>query len=172
MHDPPFLDMSRYDDAYIGRMVPVHADVTRALEKFVPHVARTESVRLLSTLRATLVSIQDKVVKYGYNVREVEADTMQFIARETRMPILKVYGVDKNERGGVFIVMEFVHGVTVETVWKTLSKKEKESLALELRGYMDDMRKLKGDYIGALHGLPCANRYKAQIRDLLKMSES
>lgn len=150
--------MSRYDIADIEQIVSVHADVTRALQKFAPHVADTKKVRLLSSLRATIVSVQDEVVvKYGYDIREVEADTMRFVARETRMPVPKVYGVYKSESGATFIVMEFMNGATMEKVWKTLSREGKKSMGLELRGYFRELRKLKEIYIGALGRLPCTS---------------
>lgn len=149
--------MSYYlDESYIGRLVPPTADVARALRKCTPHLAATKRVRIISNLRAMVVSVQDQViVKYGYNVRQAEADAMQFVSSHTSMPVPKLHGTFTNEDGRTFIVMQFVRGETLENIWPSLSENEKNKLALEMRAHVDDMRKLKGEYIGAIGRLPC-----------------
>lgn len=148
--------MSAYDDCDIGHLVPACADVLQALQRYVPNLAESRKVRLISNYRHTIVSVQDQViVKYGSLVREVEAETMQFVSSHTSVPIPKVHGTFTNEDGITFIVMEFVRGETLEAVWTTLSKDDKQELALQFGSYIDNMRKLKGEYVGALGRRSC-----------------
>lgn len=148
--------MLAHDDSAVGHLIPACADVVQALQLYVPDLVETEKVRLISNYRHTIASVQDQVVvKYGSLVRQVEADTMQFVSLHTSVPIPKVHGTFTNEDGVTFIVMEFVRGETMEAAWTTLSKDEKQKLAVQLGSYLDDMRKLEGEYIGALGRLPC-----------------
>eukprot|EP00177_Eucheuma_denticulatum_P006379 GFKZ01011638.1.p1 GENE.GFKZ01011638.1~~GFKZ01011638.1.p1 ORF type:complete len:279 (-),score=19.23 GFKZ01011638.1:938-1774(-) len=149
--------MSFYlDNSAIGRLVPPSRDVVRALRECTPGLASTGQVRIISNLRAMVVSVQDKVVvKYGYNVRRIEADAMEFVSSQTSMPVPKVFGSFTCDDGRTYIVMEFVQGETLEKMWPSLSEDEKQELALQLRAHLNDVRKLKGRYIGALSRLPC-----------------
>lgn len=50
----------------------------------------------------------------------------------------------------VGIVMDYMPGKPLEAVWDTLSPNQKQSIAEQLRGYICQLRNLKGDYIGAV----------------------
>ncbi|KAF9543136.1 kinase-like protein [Agrocybe pediades] len=86
-----------------------------------------------------------KVGKLGdkkCRVRLQEARTMDFIARNTTIPVPRVYGVYEY-RGYIHIVQERVPGNVLQDVWSTLSAEDKQSLMEQLRGYLDQLRSLE-----------------------------
>ncbi|KAL7938312.1 kinase-like domain-containing protein [Trichoderma chlorosporum] len=100
---------------------------------------------------------ENKVRKSGPMLRPYEAETMKFIAEKTTIPVPKVYDTDWQDGNMTAILMEYIPGKTLDKVWDDLDKEQKMSIALELKGYMEQLGKLKGEYIGAL------NRGKALI---------
>ncbi|KAE8326184.1 hypothetical protein BDV39DRAFT_206079 [Aspergillus sergii] len=74
----------------------------------------------------------------------------------------KVYEVNYNGQGRptytpygnhgvVNITMDFVEGDTLENVWKDFTHDQKEVLAEDLKRYVSELRKLKGEKIAALN---------------------
>ncbi|UKZ47594.1 hypothetical protein TrVGV298_001817 [Trichoderma virens] len=75
---------------------------------------------------------------------------MKFIAEHTKIPVPKVYDTDWQDGHLTAIIMEYIPGKRLDKIWDTLSKEQKMAIAQELKGYMAQLRDLKGTYIGAL----------------------
>ena len=83
---------------------------------------------------------------------------MKFIRQNTTIPVREVSNVYRDEETGfVCIVMGFVQGKRLDEVWTTLHEDEKESIIQQLRGYFDELRKIKGTFIGSIDGSDCDN---------------
>lgn len=96
------------------------------------------------------------VVKMGEYTRETETKTMEFVRRNTTIPVPEVYNVYKDESTGfVCIVMEFVPGTRLDEAWPSLSEGDKKSVIQQLRGYFDQLRQIKGSFIGGIDGSGC-----------------
>ena len=96
------------------------------------------------------------VIKMGGSIHEREAETMKFIRQNTTIPVPEVLNVYRYEETGfVCIVMRFVQGKRLNEVWTTLHEDEKKSIARQLRGYFDELRKIKGIFIGGIDGSDC-----------------
>lgn len=93
---------------------------------------------------------EDLVVKKAKDLRVHEASNLRFIAGNTTIPVPKVHDVRWEDGKVVGIVVDYMPGKQLEAVWDTLSPDQKQSIAEQLRGYIGQMRKLKGDYIGAV----------------------
>ncbi|KAK0763918.1 hypothetical protein N5P37_003308 [Trichoderma harzianum] len=93
---------------------------------------------------------ENKVKKSGPALREYEAATLKFIAEKTTIPVPKVYDTDWQDGRMTALYMEYIPGKTLDKIWDDLKKEQKVSIARELKGYMAQLRDLKGTYIGAL----------------------
>lgn len=92
--------------------------------------------------------------------RMVEAETMKFIQANTTIPIPNVQNVYRDEESGrTMIVMDYVEGKTLDTVWGDYTEAEQESVISQLKGYMAQLRRFKGDYIGCIGRGPCSDLF-------------
>ena len=90
------------------------------------------------------------VVKKADDIPVHEAPTLRFIAENTTIPVPKVHDVRLEDDKVVGIVMDYMPGKPLDEVWNTLSPSQKQSIAEQLRGYISQLRDLKGNYIGAI----------------------
>ncbi|CAK7209802.1 hypothetical protein SCUCBS95973_000564 [Sporothrix curviconia] len=83
------------------------------------------------------------VVKYGPQVSLIEGLTMLFVAAAvpSAVSVPKVYAIYTVGKYN-FIVMEYVEGDTLASVWPSLSAETKKSIGQQLRTAMDALRSL------------------------------
>ena len=117
-----------------------------------PHPPAAGEGLLHSLFGRKVVRVQNKAIKSGSDVSPLEAETMKFIASNTTVPVPKVFDVYKSEDGIVSITMEYIDGDNLEKIWKELSQEQKLAIAEQLRGFICQLRELKGDYIGSING--------------------
>ncbi|KAM0323031.1 hypothetical protein ACHAQA_009130 [Verticillium albo-atrum] len=100
------------------------------------------------------------IVKSGSSVRLSEAETMRFIRARTTIPVPQVHDAYTDEESGmVRIVMEFIPGENLDTAWDKYTDDEKAHVIAQLRGYMDELRRIKGTFIGSIDGSWCNDHY-------------
>jgi aminoglycoside phosphotransferase (APT) family kinase protein len=89
-----------------------------------------------------------------------EAETIRFVRERTTIPIPQVHDayVD-DESGMVRIVMEFIEGENLDSAWNKYTDAEKESVISQLRGYMEELRQIKGSFIGSVDNSWCNDHY-------------
>jgi hypothetical protein len=121
-------------------------------------------VRANPILRKTMGSCTTKfdslnvVVKYGENITASEALCLQALQKllpdEVHVPKLYRWCEDEGE---VFIYMELITGVTLESQWESLSDQAKKEVCKKLRTIVEGLRKLQQDpgnqFLGKLLGL-------------------
>ncbi|KAK4044732.1 kinase-like domain-containing protein [Parachaetomium inaequale] len=107
-----------------------------------------------------LLADNKTIVKTGKTIRATEAHTMRFVREHTTMPVPEVYSVyEDEESGAVRIVMEYIQGTNLGHAWETLTEEEKESVVQQLRGYFDELRQIKGSFIGSVDGSACDDQF-------------
>lgn len=79
---------------------------------------------------------------------------MKFITENTNVPVPRVLGT-LTEDDTTFIVMEFIRGETIGSVWPELSDTAKDSLAMEMRSYLNELRSFRAPYIACFGRQPC-----------------
>ncbi|KAF5535259.1 phosphotransferase enzyme family [Fusarium phyllophilum] len=88
------------------------------------------------TSRSTAVLSDHYVAKFGAGVEPLEAENMRFVRKSTNLHVPKVFAVYKrNIRDGVtvtYIVMERIHGQTLQNIWTDLQESEKSGIAAQL----------------------------------------
>ncbi|KAI2602025.1 kinase-like protein [Hypoxylon sp. NC1633] len=97
---------------------------------------------------------EETVVKYGPDVSLAEAEAMDFVSRNTSIKCPKVFGACLLDGVG-HIIMSFEEGKSLSKFWKCASDKEKETVIEQLQRYLNEMRSIKGDYVGGFNRSPC-----------------
>jgi serine/threonine protein kinase len=82
-----------------------------------------------------------------------EAETMSFVRKHTTLPVPEVINYWTHDENN-YILMQKMPGETLESIWSTLSADVKRSIMLQLRGYVEEMRKLEFGHIGAVNRKP------------------
>lgn len=89
-----------------------------------------------------IVVIRDiYVVKYGAHVDENEGHALLFLERCPSVPVPRLYAMYRDS-GIVYIVMQFIPGADLETLWPSLSENEKYSIVGQLRSIFQQIRSL------------------------------
>jgi len=108
----------------------------------------------------------DLVVKYGDRVRLSEAEAMEYIARNTDIPVPKVLKAFE-QAGRTYIYMTRISGQTLDSRLDNLSDAQVERIVEQVAGYVTEMRNLgENDYIGSTTRGPCTD-YFWQYNDQL-----
>jgi aminoglycoside phosphotransferase (APT) family kinase protein len=92
----------------------------------------------------------DLVVTKSGHLRDHEIRNMQFVAANTTIPVPKIREVSWEDPIRRYFEMDHMPGKQLSKAWKGLNVEQKRSIAAQLRGYVDQLRNLKGDYIGAV----------------------
>ncbi|KAF9510132.1 hypothetical protein BS47DRAFT_96790 [Hydnum rufescens UP504] len=97
------------------------------------------------------------LVKFGTHVRKTEACTMEYVSRHTTIPVPRIIDVisQVNSNGStvVYIMMEHIDATRLDVVWPSLSADVRTAIALELKGYIDQLRMLKAPYPGRVESV-------------------
>ncbi|KAK2792390.1 hypothetical protein FQN52_003325 [Onygenales sp. PD_12] len=103
----------------------------------------------------------DKVIKSG-NIDISEADALKFVADHTTIPVPRVHSVRTSEDPyKCEIIMDYIPGTRLDKAWQLFSHEQKVAVATQLGGYISQLRKLKGTYIGGVNrGKVTVGRYK------------
>ena len=115
-------------------------------------------LRGTSASRTTKFDSLNLVVKYGKEITASEAHCLRALRRllPDEVPVPKVYGWCE-DGGEVFIYMELITGVTLESQWDSLSDQAKKEVCKQLRTIVKALRKLQQDpsdhFLGELLGL-------------------
>ena len=115
--------------------------------------------------RKVLQISTDVVAKLGPGLDLVEAETMRYVRQHTSIPVPRVLGAYEKE-GCRHILMEFIDGDMLHSVWETLPPQERSTIAKELGAYVREMRRLQcpeGALIGAINGGPATDRRQRAV---------
>lgn len=113
------------------------------------------------------------VVKYGPGVDPQEGLNMLFVAEKApRVRLPKVYAIGTDQdTGHTFIVMEYVHGVTLASLWKGLPQGGKVNTTAQLADYMIQLRALPPPaYIGSVDRKPIRTAMTTRILNAAEAS--
>ncbi|CAG8124898.1 unnamed protein product [Penicillium salamii] len=109
-----------------------------------------EGTLLSQTLHRKIIRIsEDRVVKFGFNLNPSEAANLQFVAENTTIPVPKPYDVGWEDGKVTSIEMDYIPGNPLDKVWPSMDSTQRLSIANQLQGYISQLRKLKGDFIGS-----------------------
>lgn len=107
-----------------------------------------EQIRTTSRLHGSFQETEGRVhrldrttvLKSG-GIRITEALTMDFIARNTTIPVPLVRDVCRlGDR--IFILMEYIEGCTLREAWRGMNQTERLDSLCQLRGYIEQLRHL------------------------------
>ncbi|EXK49871.1 hypothetical protein FOMG_02350 [Fusarium oxysporum f. sp. melonis 26406] len=105
-----------------------------------------------------IVALNDHyVAKLGVCVEPLEAENMRFVREHTTVHVPKVFAVYQRDIGDrlkkTYIIMERIHGHTLQDIWGGLQASEKISIAAQLRSAIQAVREIPhSGYFGSLDG--------------------
>ncbi|KAL4936823.1 hypothetical protein BDV06DRAFT_204158 [Aspergillus oleicola] len=97
---------------------------------------------------------KDMICKFGDDVHLAEAEAMHLVSTRTTIPcpkLLSAYILD----GIGYIIMSFEEGEPFRLYWNRASESQRDNAIQQLRDFVNQMRQIKGDYIGGLDSSPC-----------------
>ncbi|KAL8713680.1 MAG: hypothetical protein Q9220_002206 [cf. Caloplaca sp. 1 TL-2023] len=81
------------------------------------------------------------LIRRGRGENFTEAQTIQFIARHTSIPVSKIYCSFK-KKGQVYLVTEWIEGHDIASGWRSRSEQSKTKLLDQLRHMITEMRQI------------------------------
>ena len=122
------------------------------------HEIRTSPAILNQRTGQTVVAVTpDVVAKFGQGTAEREGQTLLYLeSHAPDVPAPRLYAM-YYDAGDLFVVMQRIPGMRLDTLWETLSEEEKESVTADLRIIFDDLRRAHcpwPSYYGAIDGGP------------------
>ena len=85
---------------------------------------------------------QHFLVKYGSRTSQIEGDNLLFIEQNLRIPAPRLYAMWQELDGVMYIVMEFISGDTLESLWPNLTESNKTTIMKKLRSVFEQIRSL------------------------------
>ncbi|PWY72948.1 hypothetical protein BO70DRAFT_113349 [Aspergillus heteromorphus CBS 117.55] len=106
--------------------------------------------QILHSLGSRTIEVcNNQVIKSGAGLRNHEVSNMKFVAEHTIIPVPRVHRVERDKDGKVLkIYMDYMPGKPLDKSWATMTESERKSVAEDLCNYINQLRKLKGGYIG------------------------
>lgn len=68
---------------------------------------------------------------------------MLFIQQRTHVPVPRVFALYRESDERSFIVMERIHGHTLDEIWHTFDDRKKMMIAIQLKGYIGQLRRVE-----------------------------
>ncbi|KAI9656883.1 MAG: hypothetical protein M1821_003522 [Bathelium mastoideum] len=97
---------------------------------------------------------KETVVKFGRNVRLAEAEALHLVAQKTSIAVPKLIGAYVLD-GVTYIIMSYEEGRPFGEVWEAGSPDVRENLIQQLKDYVQQMRQIKGDFVGGVDYSAC-----------------
>ncbi|GLA53843.1 hypothetical protein AnigIFM63604_011147 [Aspergillus niger] len=126
-----------------------------------PPLPTTDEIRactnvLWETTTSKVVTINDNiVVKYGGGINTWEGQALIYLERHVpEVPAPRLYAM-YYEGKQLFLVMQRIPGVQLNTIWPSLTPSEKDGIIAKLQSIFDAMRKAEcpwSDFFGGLDG--------------------
>ncbi|KAF2268695.1 kinase-like protein [Lojkania enalia] len=105
---------------------------------------------------------RDIILKVAYCENMAEVEAMRFVSSHTSIPVPEVHEAYRRN-GIVHIFMTKINGKPLGETWSTLPENKKAYVADQLRGYIKELRDLRGDFYGALWKEPCEDTFFSHL---------
>ncbi|KZF20617.1 kinase-like protein [Xylona heveae TC161] len=98
-----------------------------------------------------------RIIKYGSAAILAEAQALDYVSRNTSIPVPETITAFQSQEGITYILMKRCPGIPLCNAFSKLSVVEKQNILQQLRGYMNELRALKppkpGQVGSACYGL-------------------
>lgn len=128
----------------------------RPLELFVYDESRVREYRnyITAIIKDMILRKINSLLVVGTNVDLAEAEALHLAATKTTIAVPTLHSAYVLDGVG-YIVMSYEEGEEFEKYWDRVSETERDHVLEQLREYLNQMREIKGDYIGRLNNSPC-----------------
>ncbi|KAI9681638.1 MAG: hypothetical protein M1829_000837 [Trizodia sp. TS-e1964] len=97
------------------------------------------------------------VLKFSRHASLSEAHTLEFVSKNTSIPVPRVITAFESKDGLRYILMTRIPGVPLSRVFGLLSEEKQRNIMHQLRGYIDELRAIRNaepGYVGAVNQGP------------------
>lgn len=96
------------------------------------------------------------VVKYSEFGPAAEVAALNLVRERTPIPVPKFIKYLQDDAGGSgYLFMEYIDGQPLDQAWLSCDRAQKKSIVSQLRGYLDELRQIKGQTICSADGSVC-----------------
>lgn len=102
-------------------------------------------------------SCSNFVLKFGPHVSLSEAHTLEFVSKNSHIPVPRVITAYESESGYRYILMSRIRGVPLSSVFSEFSEEKQRNIPRQLRNYINELRALRPPepgYVGAVDLTP------------------
>ncbi|KAK6065384.1 hypothetical protein SCUP234_12587 [Seiridium cupressi] len=90
---------------------------------------------------------------------EAEVAAMRLVRERTSIPVPRTLKSFKQPECDVSVIfMEYVDGDPLDQAWDTFNQDQKQHIIAQLRCYLDELRQIKGEFIGSVDGSVCCDQ--------------
>lgn len=97
------------------------------------------------------------VLKFGRHVSLSEAHTLEFVSKNSQIPVPRVVTAFESKTGHRYILMSRIRGVPLSSVFNELTEEKQCNILRQLRNYISELRALHSPepgYVGAVDLTP------------------
>lgn len=108
-----------------------------------------------TSTKTVLQTPGNAVLKIGGANIAREAESMRFVSRHTSVPVPRILDAWLESEDKGFLVIERLPGQTLRSAWRDLTSSQRAHVASQLKGFMDQIRRLtplQPEAISSLHG--------------------
>jgi hypothetical protein len=87
-----------------------------------------------------VVVCQHFLVKYGSSTRQIEGENLLFVEQNLQIPAPRLYALWQELDEVMYIIMEFIPGDTLKSLWSNLTKSNKMRIMKKLRSVFEQIR--------------------------------
>ncbi|KAI1082686.1 phosphotransferase enzyme family protein [Whalleya microplaca] len=152
-------------DAYDTIMMPYYASRVPAPLPTLAEIVLSRDIIGRDDHRTIVRVGRHFLVKYGTDVDLNEAANMLFVRANCDIRIPKLYAAYREHSMGLnIIIMEFIRGQTIRSIFDRLRRRDREDIAERLRTYMRRLRRIPaGNFYGSLGNRPYSNPFWEDI---------
>jgi hypothetical protein len=85
---------------------------------------------------------QHFLVKYGSRTSQIEGDNLLFVEQNLRIPASRLYAMWQELDGVMYVIIEFIPGDTLESLWPNLTESNKTTIMKKLKSVFEQIRSL------------------------------
>ncbi|KAI9682610.1 MAG: hypothetical protein M1822_006908 [Bathelium mastoideum] len=120
-----------------------------------PYVLDPEDLKDCQKLAPRVVRAEGTtVVKFGDDIRLAEAEALHLVSQKTTIAVPELIGAYILD-GITYIITSYEEGEDFSDYWEAATPEVREGLIRQLKNYVQQMRKLKGNFIGSVDHSAC-----------------
>ncbi|KAI3325029.1 kinase-like domain-containing protein [Xylariaceae sp. AK1471] len=134
-----------------------HASYSSLADMLTDEILHTRCTRLGDEVMSQVWKYDDHIViKRIEPASSAEVAAMRLVHEKTSIPVPQVLKfVSRPDDDMAIIFMEYIDGEPLDQAWESCTDTEKQNIVAQLRGYLEELRQVKGEFIGSVDRSVC-----------------